>query len=206
MSSLSHILAIVVGFLGGLTAFYFLENQLTPQNVSFVLGGLSIGSVVEILTILHEYFRTPRLDYSGVFVSKTGVYFLRVRKTKGEGKAEECEGYLALAGTEIVHTPTVWEHPNAPRVVDIGDFNDLRLFMVEGEHIKLIDMGEGALVKKMAEIKVKKSIVFPSANPVEGFAENRYDYDENVEKQLTITVVANKGRLPDPYKKNQYVR
>ena len=145
-----------------------------------------------------EEEKTPVLEFDGIFVNNESVYFLRVRKTKGEGMAESCQGFFTVEGTDVSHSPTVWSHAEA-RSYDIGDYMDLRLFRVEEEHLKDVEasmIGNDGVVNM---IKVGKSILFPSAHLDQGLDENRKPYDQFTNRRLTVTIVAKKGHVPKPF-------
>jgi hypothetical protein len=103
-------------------------------------------------------------------------YFVIVNKTKGEGYAKRCEGFLTVKGTAISNAPTVWAHASA-RHYDIGGRMDLRLFTVHSRTGR---------------------ILFPSAHLNEGFIPTAKPYNDFMNKELQIEIHADKGRPPHP--------
>jgi len=184
----------VVGFLLGTYFGGFLTGFLYGSVLSFV-AGFGSGQVFDLVGLLRELYKdrreerkTPTLEFDGEFMNNEPAYFLRVRKTKGEGMVEACEAFLTVGGTKVSNYPTVWAHGNARRY-DIGGHMDLRLFKVE--EVRFV--GEGTMLGKW--------ITFPVANLDQGFAEHTTHYEEFINKELTIEIHAKNGHLPKPYTK-----
>jgi hypothetical protein len=192
-AAVSGVIFFAVGFLLGVFYGGFLIGFLSAI-LSFI-AGFGLGQVVNCLALLREWYRdqceekkTPTLEFDGLFVNNEPAYFLRVRKTKGEGIVESCQAFLTVEGTEVSNAPTVWSHGNVRRY-DIGGHMDLRLFKVE----------EGRFVGEA--VAVGKWITFPSANLDQGFAEHPTHYEDFINKELTVEIHAKNGHLPKSFTK-----
>jgi len=58
------------------------------------------------------------------------MYFLRIRKSKGESIAKSVRGYLTIEGTEIQNIPLQWYMERSP-TNNIDDFKDLWIFSAD---------------------------------------------------------------------------
>jgi hypothetical protein len=107
-------LLIAIGFAGG---FYFsnaLQKQITVLlGAAVVVGFLTwIGSGADLVGLLRDWYKeqreeekTPKLSSSGEFVRPKGTYqeeqeryytkgyYIRIKKSGGEGFASDCEGF-----------------------------------------------------------------------------------------------------------------
>jgi hypothetical protein len=171
-------LLIAIGVAGG---FYFataLQKQIEALiGAAVVIGFLTwLGSGADLLGLLREWFkekreeeRIPQLVFDGftrsdeLFMSGATelhkyTYFVRVRKTAGDGYAEQCEGFLTVNGTNISNAPTVGAHANVRRY-DIGGRMDLRLFTIDGNDIIFpsAHLSEGLYAKYQSVHRVRRS-------------------------------------------------
>ena len=185
-------LLIAIGVAGG---FYFataLQKQIEALiGAAVVIGFLTwFGSGADLMGLLRDWYkekredaRIPTLIFDGftkndeVLMSGPNelhkhTYFVRVRKSTGEGYAEQCEGFLTVNGTNINNAPTVWSHANV-RHYDIGGRMDLRLFTID-----------------------RNDIIFPSAHLHEGFTPNTRVYDEFRNRNLEIELHSQRGTVP----------
>jgi len=182
-----------IGFAAGFYLSNYLQNQIQVLiGAAIVLAVLTwIGSGTDILGLLRDWFREKReeeripvLAFAGftktddwINLAEEGEYisyFVIVKKTKGEGFAKDCEGFLTVEGTAISNAPTVWAHADA-RHYDIGGRMDLRLFTVRNK---------------------AKEILFPSAHLNEGFVPTAKPYNDFINKELKIEIHSDKGRPP----------
>lgn len=170
---------VIVGAVG----FYLLiccQNAVGAVIIAF-LGGTLLGSFI-------NWYAQPILEFAGIVKNNQHTYFLKVEKVSGSGNAEACEGFIFVDGADISNVPVVWSDNNE-RYRDIGGYMNLRLFKVEEEHYE------------HATIEIKKSLTFPSAKSVQGFAEIRKPYKDVIDKNLTVKIYAKKGKVPKPYVK-----
>lgn len=58
------------------------------------------------------------------------MYFLRIKKTKGESIAKSVRGYLTIEGTEIQNIPLQWYFQKSSSN-NIDDFKDLWIFSID---------------------------------------------------------------------------
>jgi len=192
MYALFYSLLIAVGVAGGFYLATALQRQIEALiGAAVVIGFLTwLGSGADLLGLLRDWHREkreeariPTLVFDGftrnneIFMSGPNelhkhTYFVRVRKTTGEGYGEQCEGFLTVNGTNINNAPTVWAHANVRRY-DIGGRMDLRLFTVD-----------------------RNDIIFPSANLREGFTPNTRIYNEFRNRNLVIELHSQRGSVP----------
>lgn len=186
---------LAIGLAGG---FYL---AVALQNNAQVLAGVAVafvfltwlGSGADFLGFLRDWYRQqneeatiPTLGFMGLHKNNQSIYYLRVQRIKGSGKAEACEGYLFVDDVGISNLPTVWSHENA-HYYDIGGYMDLRLFKIEEEH------------NEYATLKMVKSLMFSLANLEKGFTAVRRPFTNVVDKTLTVKIYAKRGKVPDPY-------
>jgi hypothetical protein len=93
-----------------------------------------IGVSVSMWKLFSDWRSTPKIEFGQIRKNIQNVYHVRVEKTRGKGKAKNCEGFITVEQTPIQDSASVWSF-GAKRVVDIGGHLDLRLFRVEGEKI-----------------------------------------------------------------------
>jgi hypothetical protein len=173
---------IVVGFTGG----FFLATALQEQievliGAAIILAFLTwLGTGADFLGLLREWYRekkdaerTPTLEAGKIYKNLEDVYFLTLKKVKGEGLAEGCAAYLTVQGTNINNSATVWEHA-ATREYSIGTRQGLRLFRVYQN----------------------TEIYFPAAGIESNFGENALPYNEAIKKELIIDIQARIGNVP----------
>lgn len=187
--------AIVIAFAGGFYLAVLLQGNVQILiGVAIIFAFLTwLGSGAELLGLLRDWYRqkteeekTPILKFAGLFKNEEPAYFVKVEMTKGEGKAEACEGFLFIEGTDINNIPTVWSFRKV-RYFDIAGYMHLRLFKIEEAH------------DEFGTIKVEKSITFPLAKLEKGFTETRKRYDEIINKILTVKIYTKRGKAPEPF-------
>jgi hypothetical protein len=126
----------LLSFLLGLYVAFYFQNQL---QVFGQLGDLipifsPIGSIVVILGMIVNWYRQPTLVYDGIYTKKqiyvntnnphyNLVYYLRIKKKKGRGRVENCEGRIIFGKMDMM---TVWD--SGVRYSSISIQDDLRLF------------------------------------------------------------------------------
>ena len=128
-------LLIAIGFAG---RFYFsnaLQKQITVLlGAAVVVGFLTwIGSGADLVGLLREWYKErheeekiPKLVFSGEFVRTKSSYqegqtryyqkgyYVRIKKSSGEGFANDCEGFLTVSTDDAInYSPTVWHHADA---------------------------------------------------------------------------------------------
>jgi len=149
---------------------------LVISGSSFILAKLSwIGSGGIFVSFILNRISEPSLEFSNIITYDKENYFIAVRTKGGKHKAEECEGWIKIGD---IHVSTVWAL-NEPRLIEIGEQMNLRLFEIEGTDW----------------------IVFPSARLKEGYEPNKRPFNEYINKQLTVWVNTKRGREPNPYQK-----
>jgi hypothetical protein len=145
-------LLVAIGFAGG---FYFsnaLQKQITVLlGAAVVVGFLTwIGSGADLVGLLRDWYKErreeekiPMLEFAGEFVRYSPYfeghmkyikeYYVRIKKSRGEGFANDCEGFLTVSTDEIInYSPTVWHHA-AVRKYNIGGQMDLMLFKLDAD-------------------------------------------------------------------------
>jgi hypothetical protein len=117
-------LLIGIGFAGG---FYFsnaLQKQITVLlGAAVVVGFLTwIGSGADLVGLLREWYKErrekekiPKLVFAGEFVRSKGWYpdgqtlqytkgyYVRIKKSSGEGFANDCEGFLTVSTDDTIN-------------------------------------------------------------------------------------------------------
>jgi hypothetical protein len=189
-SSLFLILAgggagFLIGVIYGGYASGFLGTLIT------LAAGYGISQGVNLVGFIQQYRATPVLtrDEKAIYNDEK-KYFLRYRKTSGEGKVKECEGRVSVKGTRLT-TQTGWEHPNGQRIVDIGDYNDLILFQLREPET---DPSRGTLTERL--------VLFYSAGAIVGVGGGgNSPYKDVKDSMLIVRVSATHGRTPEPFEK-----
>jgi hypothetical protein len=110
------------------------------------------------------------------------AYILRIRKTKGKGRAEDCKGYITVEGTHI-SVPSVWEGAGDYGSRSIDKEDDLKLFNVSQDQ--------------------KSLIIFSNPNNFDKSTEVHHPYtDEILDKELSVTIATSNANVPQqPYTK-----
>jgi hypothetical protein len=174
---------IVVGFY----ITNFLQNQLEVLiPVSVALAFFTwLGSGADFVGILRDLYKErrekakiPIFEPKGFYKNSQNAYFLRIQKVKGEDIGDKAIGYYTVEGTSFQAVPTVWEF-DALREIDIPSIAGLRLFRVWE----------------------KDSIFFPSAGEHKDFAENEIQYNEAINKELSIEIYFRYGQIKQPITK-----
>ena len=160
--------------------------------VSLIGGGLAVRQT--ITKILSENV----LDYAAIYKKEIDhsqivpapgwshkeertiqmPHFLRLRKKRGSGQVQNCEGLIQVEGTEI-RRHAVWEGHH--RYITIGIQGDLELFEISSD---------------------KKEVIFHSRiNDTASVIESRLPYtDEFPSKKFAVTIAAGNGTVPSkPY-------
>jgi hypothetical protein len=166
-------------------------NTVVPYSgliVSLIGGGLAIWQT--ITRILSENV----LEYAGIYkkgidhaqtVTTSGwghklehniqtAYFLRLRKKRGRGQVQNCEGLMQVEGTDI-RRHAVWEGEH--RYISIGIQGDLELFEISSYNKEII-----------FHTRTSDTVALQGSS-------QPYN-DVTLNRKFTVTVVANNGTVP----------
>jgi hypothetical protein len=170
-------------------------------GAAVIVGFLTwIGSAADLAGLFVEWFKdlreedkTPKLVFSGEFFRTKGSYqdgqtryyrkghYIRIKKSSGEGFANDCEGSLTVDTDDVInYSPTVWLYNDIKRY-NIGGQADLLLFITDDN---------------------KKLISFPIAAAEQGFIEHTVPIDQCIQSELTVNINMNRGRMQGNYSKS----
>jgi len=113
----------------------FLNYITKPENYQllFAIIGIIVSALSIGVTILLYYLNRrniPKLVFDGVWKQNAHVgidYFVRIKRDKGEGKAEEVEGFVGIKD-KLELTPSRWIERNIE--TDIITYDYLSLFKI----------------------------------------------------------------------------
>jgi hypothetical protein len=149
---------------------------MNPEN-------LTISSILGIRGSIITYFlnhkNIPKLDFDGLWKDpyckgKITCYYIKVKRDKGEGKAEVVEGFVGIKDKEL--KPSEWRKSNS-KIGNIVDYDYLLLFQTFYDN--------------------EKEIIFFPENT---FGEFPQPYENNPfnqykEKTLVVQIEAIRGRI-----------
>jgi hypothetical protein len=111
---------------------------LTPSEIigiATLIGGSGVG-----IKIIIDYLTEPKLEFGTIVFNQNPkdpnekTFFLRVKKSKGNGKAQECGGRITIEGKYTFKS--VWAFDiDSVLTQNIGTHKDLRLFTLIGDVI-----------------------------------------------------------------------
>lgn len=170
-------------YVGGVVTGFFIspsyqnQTKIIGQTATVVQYFAIIGVALAMWKIIADWYRENVLEYDGLFMrlqhySWAGkdtyrpAYYLRIKKKRGRGRAENCDGLITIKGTEI-NDNTVWE----------GDIPYSHISIQK--NLKLFEVREN-------DSTHEKELVFRS-NPFdsrEKVTENRIQYTDELEKRI----------------------
>jgi hypothetical protein len=108
-------------------------------------------------------------------------YYVRIKKSSGEGFANDWEGFLTVSTDEIInYSPTVWHHADV-RKYNIGGQMDLMLFKMDAD---------------------KRTITFPRAKIDQGYVEYSHYLEDFLQSELAVHVNTGRGRVNGDFSKS----
>jgi hypothetical protein len=169
-------IAILIGFNAGVIV-----------SITTIVG-VGIGS----LTLFHTLERVPALEFNGLIKTERMVipqgpragwyatkYSVRVRKTKGLGKAEECEGVISLIDSPLTNIRSRWL-PDDVVLCNIGGHMDLIVFQTIGH---------------------TNEIVFSPVSLQREMAQGAFPLEPHLDRFLSIEVHTRNAKTPKPSQK-----
>jgi hypothetical protein len=178
----------LLSFLLGLYVAFYFQNQL---QVFGQLGNAIpifslIGSILVIFELITNWYRQPTLVYEGIYTKKqiyvnpnntyyNLVYYLRIKKKRGRGRAENCEGHITFVGKDIM---TVWDRDVPYSSISIQ--GDLRLF---------------------ENSQSENHLIFHSNPTQNGIEKTHISYSENDKIEVIIGCAGNVNLPSKPYTK-----
>jgi hypothetical protein len=98
-------ISFVIGLALGFYFHIYLFFPLQLETFTNIIPITSISSlVVVIINLIREWSKSLHLKFGEIF-KENNVYFLQIRKIRGEKSAEDCEGYLS---TKILTTMSLY--------------------------------------------------------------------------------------------------
>ncbi len=179
----------------GVVTGFFISPSYQNQTKAIGLAAIVItilGTGVGMWKAITDWYRENVLEYDGLFVrqqhySRAGqdvyrpAYYLRIKRKRGRGRAENCDGLITINETEI-NDNTVWE----------GDVPYTHISIQK--NLKLFEVAENNSTHE-------KELVFRS-NPFdsrEKVTENRIYYTDELGKR-TISVKLGSSNASVPSK------
>ena len=117
---------------------YYEQTKIIGQAATVIQYPAIIGVAIAAWKVISDLYRENVLKYGEIHVkqqhySEGGkdilrpAYYLRVKRVRGRGRAEDCNGLLTIEGTDVDNN-TVWEGdiPYMP----ISTQGDLKLFEI----------------------------------------------------------------------------
>jgi hypothetical protein len=139
-----------------------------------------------------EEEKIPTLEFNGFIVTKglaiqlgkragwiATTYSLRVKKAKGIGKAEECEGFVSLIDTGLTNMRSRWL-PDDVVQPNIGGYMDLIVFQT---------------------IPIAKEIVFSPVSLQREMDQFPFRLEPHLDKLLSVEVHSKNAKTPKPLQK-----
>jgi len=160
------------------TIFYYLQAFTKPENLLLII--LIVATVVIPLLVYYFHRRhIPKLVFDGIWKEpnckgNSTCYYIKVKRDKGEGKAEVVEGFVGIKGKEL--KPSEWLKSKS-EIANIMNHDYLLIFET------FYDKGN-------------EIISFPENI----FAEYHQSYENNLfnqykEKTLEVQIDATRGRI-----------
>jgi hypothetical protein len=128
-------------YIAGVVTGFFISPSY--QNQTKLIGQIAtvtaiIGAGIAILKMIIDWYRENVLKYGGLVVkqqpySSKGkdinypAYYLRIKRTRGRGRAENCDGFVTIEETEI-NRNSMWE--GGLQYIPISIQGDLKLFEI----------------------------------------------------------------------------
>lgn len=137
------LMMLVIYFTGIVTGFFITpsyQNQLKliGQTANVIQYPAIIGVGLAMWKTITEWYKENVLEYDGIFMKKQHyrfgdkdvyrpTYYLRIKKKRGRGRAENCDGLLQVEGTDI-NRNSIWE--GNITYIPISNQGDLKLFEI----------------------------------------------------------------------------
>ena len=117
---------------------YYEQTKIIGQAATVIQFPAIIGVVIAAWKVVFDLYRENVLKYGEIHVkqqhySEGGkdilrpAYYLRVKRVRGRGRAENCGGHLSIEGTEVDYN-TVWDGDIS--YMPISTQGDLKLFEI----------------------------------------------------------------------------
>jgi hypothetical protein len=131
-------------YVAGLVTGYFIspsyQNQakIIGQTATVIQYPAIIGVALAAWKLISDWHRENVLEYGGLFVKQLHyrlggqdiyrpAYHLRVKRIRGRGRGENCDGLLTVEGTDV-NRNTVWDG-DIP-YIPISNQGDLKIFEI----------------------------------------------------------------------------
>jgi hypothetical protein len=169
----------VMSFISGFYVALYIENKVSvlglAGNVMAVFA--PIGVLVTVWKLVADWYSIPKIIFGQIRRNNEPAYHVRIEKTRGRGKAMNCEAFITIEHTPIQDSASVWSL-DAKRLENIGGHHDLRIFRVEGD-----------------------SIFFPMWIEDGKFSENSYHLNDFMDRKPIIRVYSDNASGPDKFDK-----
>jgi hypothetical protein len=161
------------------------SDYLKPANFLLIILILVTGVVglIALFTYIAEQRKIPILYFDRVWKQDSPqsrrVYFLRIKRQKGNGRAQGVEGFLSIKN-KFDMIPTLWWTSKQP-VTDIPKSEYLVLFRLEDNEKK---------------ITFPSVMSIPESQSYSLFANNgQFAYNEYSNEKLVVGIEATRGRI-----------
>jgi hypothetical protein len=138
------LLMMVVIYAAGVVTGFFVspsyqnQTKLIGQVATVIQYPAILGVVIAMWKTITDWYRENVLEYDGLFVKQQPyswkgkdinypAYYLRIRRTRGRGRAENCDGFVTIEETEI-NRNSMWE--GGLQYIPISIQGDLKLFEI----------------------------------------------------------------------------
>jgi hypothetical protein len=106
----------------------FFKNLMKPENITIS----SFFGLIPLIMYFLNRKNIPKLDFDGLWKEpnckgKITCYYIKVKRNKGEGKAEVVEGYVGLKDKEL--KPSEWLKSKS-KIANIVGYDYLTLFHI----------------------------------------------------------------------------
>ncbi len=154
----------------------FFKNLVNPENITLT-SILGFGGSLIMYFLKRK--NIPKLDFDGLWKEpnckgKLTCYYIKVKRDKGEGKAEVVEGFVGIKDKEL--KPSEWFKTKS-EIANIVDYDYLLLFQTFYDNGKEI-------------IFFPENIFGEFPQPYENNLFNQYK-----EKTLEVQIEAKRGRI-----------
>jgi hypothetical protein len=163
--------------------------SLTLENV--VIAFFSSGAIVSMVLYYLKIRKIPVLEF-GKFTKTDDelnpIFFVRVKNSKGEGKAINCSGRIDLGNH---HSQTVWASETINAEILHHSHEDLRLFRVENIEKQLSPINTTLVSKSIWTSTLKPEYLRNKGLP---YTESEKPFENYQDKEITIYVDADRGK------------
>ena len=165
-------------FISGFSLASYSQNKISVLGQAGIVMAVfaPIGVCVTVWKFVADWRGTPKIEFGQIRRNDEPAYHVRIQKTRGKGKAMNCEGFITVKHTSVQDSASVWSL-GAKRLVDIGGHFELRLFRVEHD-----------------------KILFPVWTDDGKFSESPYPLNDFMEVKPKVRIHSDNASVPRPDK------